>query len=94
MRREAFLRGVLQSSNSVFLNTIHLLGNESNFEQCQIANIIVQQLPYKEIVQKIQLTNKTIVSEDIIFQAGMGKVYIDSTFAIQGNIIGGELVHS
>lgn len=90
----AFLRGVLQSSNSIFLNTVHLLVRESNFEQCEIDNIIVEELFFEKIVQKIKLTKGTIVSGDIIFQAGMGRVYIDATSAIQGNIVGGELVHS
>lgn len=92
IKGQAFLRGVLQSANSKFLNPIQLLGDTSNFEQCQINNILVQQLPYGKIVQKIQLTNRTTVSGDIIFQAGMGKVYIDATSVIQGNIIGGELI--
>lgn len=94
IKGHAFLRGALQSANSVFLNPVQILGDKLNFEQCQINNIIVQQLPYGGIVQKIQLTNRTIVNGDIIFQAGIGKVYIDTTSAIQGNIIGGELIHS
>lgn len=93
IKGHVFPRGVLQSTNSIFLNTIQLMGDESHFYHCQTGTIFVQKTFSKKVVQNLYLSNGTSVSGDIIFQTGMGKIYIDSTSLIQGKIIGGELVH-
>jgi hypothetical protein len=87
----AFLRGAIQSKNSVFMKIIKILGDDANFENCQMDGLIVQKLPNNKIVYKIRLTNSTVAG-DIVFESGMGKVFVDASSTIQGKIIGGELI--
>lgn len=93
VKGNAIFSGTLSAKNSIFTNSINLLASKSEFDHCQIDDLTVQALPFKNSVQKIWLTNGTTVTGDILFQSGIGKVYIDATSATQGHIIGGILIH-
>lgn len=93
VKGNAFFSGTLSTKNSTFTNSINLLTSKSEFNHCQINGLTVQALPFINGVQKIWLANRTTVTGDILFQSGIGKVYIDTTSAVQGHIIGGSLIH-
>lgn len=92
VKGNAVFSGILGAKNSIFTNSINLLTSKSDFNRCQINSLTVQSLP-RNIVQKIKLTNGTTVTGDIIFQSGIGEVYVDKTSATQGKIIGGIFIH-
>lgn len=89
----AVFSGTVSAKNSMFTNSIHLLANKSEFDHCQIDNLTIQALPIKNSVQKIWLTNGTTLTGDILFQSGVGKVYVDATSVIKGHVIGGIVIH-
>lgn len=88
----AVFSGSLSAQNSIFTNAINLLTSTSEFDHCQIDTLTVQVLSYKNTVQKIYLTNGTIITDDILFQSGIGEVYVDSTSIIKGRVVGGVLI--
>jgi hypothetical protein len=88
----AFFSGNLSAKNSIFTNSINLLANKSEFDHCQIDSLMVQAIPIKNSKQKILLTNGTTIAGDILFQSGIGKVYVDATSIVKGHIVGGVLV--
>lgn len=94
VKENAVFSGNISAKNSIFTNSINLLASKSEFDHCQIDNLTVQALPYKNIVHKIRLTNGTIITGDILFQSGIGNVYVDATSIIKGHIVGGILIKS
>lgn len=91
VKGHSFFSGNLVAKNSVFSNTINLLVSKSEFEHCQVNTLTIQALPVN-IVQRIKLSNATTVTGNILFQSGMGEIYVDATSVIQGNIEGGTLI--
>lgn len=93
VKGNAVFSGNVSAKNSIFTNSINLLASKSEFNHCQIDNLTVQALSYKNSVQKIWLADGTTISGDILFQSGIGKVYIDATSTIKGRIIGGIIIN-
>lgn len=93
VKGNAVFSGNLSAKNSIFTHSIHLLANQSEFDHCQIDNLTVQALPFKNNAQEISLTHGTTLTGDIVFQSGIGKVYVDATSIIKGRIVGGVIIY-
>ncbi|KTC87837.1 hypothetical protein [Legionella drozanskii] len=88
----AKFRGNLDAKDSELLNPIEILSDKSVFDNCKTKNLIIKELPSKNIVQRVKLINNTVIAGDIIFNSGNGEVYCDKSVKIHGKIIGGRLI--
>jgi hypothetical protein len=83
--------GNLKAADSHFLSDIILVANESTFLNCQINNVVVRSLPYVKS-QTVYLSAGSVVTGDIIFEAGRGEVHMDKLSQVKGTIKGGKII--
>lgn len=91
IRGDAQFRGRINAKDSV-LNSVEILSDQSFFNNCQLKNLIIKELPKNNRLQRITLTHNTQITGDIIFNSGHGEVLCDARSKVQGKIIGGKLI--
>lgn len=84
------LSGEIYITKSI-LGNVEITSNAATFKDSKIHNIMVKNNNNKE--QKITLANKTIISGDVTFESGNGKIYLDNSSKIEGKITGATIVH-
>jgi hypothetical protein len=101
------IQGSLKDKESTFIGEIELMGkasfdsstlqgilnidsNEVKFTDSKVSAINFTTM--KDEVVALYLKKNTIVNGDIVFSNKKGKIMVDSTVQINGNVVGGEIL--
>ncbi len=87
---KTIIEGELNAKNSSFQD-IEIKSTKSSLDDSTAHNILVN--PTKNKPQKIILKGNTVISGDIVFEAGDGEVHVGDKVKIKGHVKGAKVIH-
>ncbi len=88
----ADIKGSLKASSAKFESSLDIYSNSSRFINSKISNNLhIHHTDHSK--QEVFLENNSEVGGDVIFDDGIGKVYVSGGSKVNGKVIGGELIN-
>ena len=94
VRSDMLINGKLTASGSQLSGTLSIASEKTDLIDTKAEDIIVRKVEGDSREQLLILSDQTVVQGSIQFESGSGKVILENTARVLGDILGGEILET
>jgi hypothetical protein len=84
--------GHLFAKDTTFTKEISINSLRTTLEGCTIDSILIHSDKAEDRIQRLSLTNKTVVNGNVVFESGLGEINLSADSKINGTVTGGQVI--